>query len=94
MLVLQEYLLDEMNRNMPQRMANGQASLLADDDDLQRFVTNALAFLSEAFFTREWQRRQMDTSEGRRLFRQQIELAINNQSRNLGNMWLFRAAES
>jgi hypothetical protein len=79
---------------MPQRLGNKQASPLADDEDLRTFVTNSLAFLKETFFTREWQRKQMDTSEGRKLFRQQIELAINNQSQNLGNMWLFKAIDS
>jgi hypothetical protein len=90
MLVLQEYLLDQFVQLMNVRRIDGKPSPFADPDDLRSIVHALLSDLPPAFFTQEWQVKQMDTTVGRKEFRDQLEKVIQSQGRNMGNMRLFR----
>ena len=89
-VVLQSFILDTLNSDMPRRSSKGEHSPFADLSDLEQEVGFALAFLKELFFTKEWKVKGLDTSSGHDLFRKAIDKAIQNQSKNLGNMTLFK----
>ena len=90
MLVLQNYVLDTLNADMPRRRSRGEDSPLRDPEELQNEVKYTLPFLKEEFFTKEWKLKGLDTSAGHDLFRKSIDKAIQNESKNLGNMSLFK----
>ena len=89
-IVLQAYILDTLNSDMPRRRSRGEDSPFVDLSDLEQEVGFALAFLKETFFTKEWKVKGLDTSSGHDLFRKAIYKAIQNESKNLGNMTLFK----
>ena len=89
-IVLQAYILDTLNSDMPRRRSRGEDSPFVDLSDLEQEVGFALAFLKETFFTKEWKVKGLDTSSGHDLFRKAIDKAIQNESKNLGNMTLFK----
>jgi hypothetical protein len=90
MLVLQEYVLDTLLQVMNVRKMEGKPSPLADADDLKTVVKALLVDLPAEFFSREWQRKQIDTSDGRAFLRAQMNEVIQNQGRHLGNRALFK----
>lgn len=90
LIVLQAYILDTLNSDMPRRSSRGEASPFADLGDLELEVGYALAFLKEKFFMQEWKVKGLDTSTGHDLFRKAIDKAIQNESKHLGNMTLFK----
>ena len=59
-------------------------------DDLRDVVTGALTFLPPEFFATEWQEKQLDTTERRAFLRDQMQKAVNNQGKHLGNLTLFK----
>ena len=94
LLVLQQYLLDNLVQYTVMRQIDGGPSPLANPEDLGKTIRGLLNFLPSAFFTTEWQVKQVDTSQGHDFLRAQIEIAINNQGKNLGNQLLFKKAKS
>lgn len=91
LLVLQEYLFDTLNTEMPKRIAKKDPSPFSDSAMVEEEVGFALEFLKEEFFLKEWKLKGLDTARGHEEFRSNIQTAITNQSANLGNMRLFRA---
>ena len=89
MLVLQKLLLEIMVRESPKRQSRNQLSPLGDPDLLYDDVTTSLYFLPEEFFTRAWVERQLDTSDRREFLGRQMQSAIQNQGKKLGNLQLF-----
>ena len=49
-----------------------------------------LAVLPEEFFIKEWTEKSLDTPSGKQLLKEQIEKAMNNKGKSLGNMILFK----
>jgi len=90
MLVLQEFILDFLVQVMNVRRVEGKPSPFADFGELGQYVKASLADLPPAFFTAEWQEKQLDTSERRAFLRNQIEIAVRNQGKFLGNQQLFK----
>jgi hypothetical protein len=90
MLVLQEYVLDLLAQYMNVRRMEGKPSPFADFEDLQQLITASLTDLPPEFFAREWQEKQLDTSERRAFLRNQMEIAVRNQGKFLGTQLLFR----
>lgn len=90
MLCLQEHLLNTWNSEMPKRKQKGEGSPLGNLDELFQEVSYTLPFLKETFFTKEWKVKGLDTSTGHDLFRKAITTAIQRESKNLGNMALFK----
>lgn len=93
LLVLQEYLIDTLNSEMPRRSARGEASPFADPEQLEEEIGFALEFLKEDFYLKEWRLKGLDTATGHTAFRTAVADAIAGQSSNLGNMRLFRASQ-
>ena len=93
LIVLQEYILDSLVQYTMVRQIDGGTSPLVDLDDLQKTIRGLLSFLPESFFSTEWQVKQVDTTDGHRFLREQIDLAIKNQGKNLGNQQLFKKAK-
>lgn len=91
LLVLQEYILDNLAQftTMRSQMGDG-VSPFKDLEDLDKAVQGCLSFLPPEFFGNEWQVKQVDTTEGHKFLRSQIELAIQNQGKFLGNQQLFK----
>lgn len=92
MLVLQEFILDFLVQVMTVRDMEGKPSPLTDFDDLKDLVKASVRYLPDEFFTLEWQEKQLDTSERRAFLRGQMEVAVRNQGKFLGNQLLFRKA--
>ncbi len=90
MLVLQELVLDFLVQVMTVRQIEGKPSPFADRDDLADLVVASLKYLPSEFFSREWQEKQLDTSERRAFLRAQMEITIRNQGKNIGNQQLFK----
>jgi hypothetical protein len=91
MIVLQEYILDNLAQitSMATQLGDG-VSPFKDLADLDKAVRGSLNFLPAAFFSTEWQVKQVDTTEGHKFLRGQIELAVQNQGKFLGNQQLFK----
>lgn len=92
MLVLQEFTLDFLVQVMTVRQMEGKPSPLVDAQDLHDVVLAGLKFLPAEFYTTEWQEKQLDTSERRAFLRDQMQKAVNNQGKFLGNLQLFKKA--
>jgi hypothetical protein len=90
MLVLQEFILDFLVQVMNVRRVEGKPSLFADLDELRQYVQASLADLPPEFFTLAWQEKQLDTTERRAFLRNQVEIAVRNQGKFLGNQQLFK----
>jgi hypothetical protein len=90
LLVLQEFILDFLVQVMNVRRVEGKPSPFADYDELRQYVMASLADLPDEFFTMEWQEKQLDTSERRAFLRGQMEVAVRNQGKFLGNQQLFK----
>ena len=95
LIVLQAYLLDQLVQytSMKQQMEGGP-SPFHDLDDLDKAVRGALGFLPPEFFAEEWQVKQVDTSDGHRFLRGQIETAIQGQGQNFRKQLLFKKTKS
>jgi len=89
-LVLQEFILDFLVQVMNVRKVEGKPSPFADFDELKQYVMASIADLPPEFFTTEWQEKQLDTSDRRAFLRGQIEIAVRNQGKFLGNQQLFK----
>jgi hypothetical protein len=92
MLVLQEFVLDFLSQYMNVRRVEGKPSPFMDLEDLQQLVQASLTYLPPEFFAREWQEKQLDTSDRRAFLRSQMEMAVRNQGKGLGYQKLFRKA--
>lgn len=90
LLMLQQYILDTLNADMPRRRSKGDKSPLADLVELKSEVGYTLPFLKEEFFLKPWKLTGLDTSTGHDVFRKTMDKAIQNESKNLGNMSLFK----
>lgn len=90
MLVLQEYLLDQLVQVMNFLTARGEPSPFTDVDELKENVKALLTNVPQAFFTTEWQEKQLDTTERRAFLRSQIEEVVAAQGKNIGNRRLFK----
>ncbi len=89
LIMLQEYVLESLHHNMPERLAEGKPSPLSDTDELKKRVKYSLMFVNEEFFLQPWRKKGLDTSAGHELFMNNLKRAAANQSKNLGNMSLF-----
>jgi hypothetical protein len=90
MLVLQEYILDQLVQLMNVRRMEGKPTPFHDFEDLAAVVKAYLADLPPAFFTTEWQEKQLDTTERRAFLKSQIQEVVESQGKNIGNRRLFR----
>jgi hypothetical protein len=90
MLVLQEYILDQLVQLMNVRRMKGEPSPFLDLEDLKTVVQAYLADLPPAFFTTEWQEKQLDTTERRAFLKAQLQEVVENQGKNIGNRRLFK----
>ena len=90
LLVLQEFILDQLLQYMNVRRMENKPTPFADLDGLKAAITALLNYLPPEFFSREWQHKQIDTTEGRRFLRRQMDEVIQNEGKNLGNRALFR----
>jgi DGQHR domain-containing protein len=90
LITLQQYILDTLNSEMPKRRSKGHKSPFADLVELKSEVGYALPFLKEEFFMKPWKLTGLDTSSGHDIFRKTLDKAIQNESKNLGNMSLFK----
>ena len=90
LIVLQQFVLDTLHSDMPKRRSKGDKSPLSDLDELKAEVGYTLPFLREEFFLKQWMLTGLDTSNGHDIFRKTIDKAIQNESKNLGNMSLFK----
>jgi hypothetical protein len=79
---------------MPKRSRKGQVSPIANPEELEQSVRDELYYLPEEFFTKKWNRTDIDTSDGRSMLNEQITKVIQGQGRNIGNMQLFKASKS
>ena len=95
MVVLQGYLLDQLVQytSMKQQMEGGP-SPFHDLDDLDKAVRGALGFLPPEFFSEEWQVKQVDTTDGHKFLRNQMEMAIQGQGQNFRKQLLFKKTKS
>lgn len=91
MIVLQEYLLDELLRATNYRKIEGKPGLFHDLDLLEKHIGTALEYLPPEFFTREWARKDLDTNDGRRELRTTMQDVIDAQGMRLGVRSLFKA---
>ena len=90
LLCLQEFVLRRLNQEMPKRNRKNEASPLADPEELRLEVGYQLAFLDETFFTKQWKATGLDTSAGHELFYESLDRAVSKESKNIGNMTLFK----
>lgn len=87
---LQEYIIDTLNKDMPRNKMKGIPSPLTNGATFRDECKLTLPFLSEEFFTKEWKLKGLDTAVGHNIFRESINKAIQNQSKHLGNLRLFK----
>jgi|GEM_PF-6101593 len=90
MVNLQEYIIDTLNKDMPRNKMKGIPSPLSNGQTFEDECRLALPFLSEEFFMKEWKLKSLDTGVGHNVFRESINKAIQNQSKHLGNLRLFK----
>ena len=90
LLVLQEYVLDSLVQYTVIRQMDGAESPLKDLTDLEKAVKGILNFLPADFFAIEWQVKQIDTTDGHKFLRAQMEIAVQNQGTKLGYQQLFK----
>ncbi len=90
MLVLQEYVLNKLNGDMPSRRSKGENSPLGDPEDFRQSVSAALYFVPEEFFTRQWQVKGLDTGPGRKLLLEQFQECEQRGGEKIGHLRLFR----
>ena len=93
LLVLQEYILDTLVNYTVMRQMDGDSSALRNSGELSKTVRGALNFLPEKFFTTEWQVKQVDTTDGHKFLRSQIEMTVQNQGQKMGYQALFKKAK-
>ena len=94
LLVLQTYLLDQLVQYTVMRQVEGGGSPLGDPADLQKTVKGLLSFLPPEFFSEDWQAKQIDTSEGHKFLRSQMEMAVQGQGQNFRKQSLFKKTKS
>lgn len=90
LLTLMEFVLNVLNTERPKQIARGIDSPFKDCEKLKEEVELTLDFIKEEFFTKEWKKKGLDTSRGHKLFSDALQTALDNQSRNLGNMTIFK----
>jgi hypothetical protein len=90
MLCLQELLFDELTKSNIRRARKQEPSPLSNPSELEEEVQDALHFLPEEFFTREWQETGLDTKERRGFLKSQMEEAITRQGKNIGHLPLLK----
>lgn len=90
MLVLQEYILDQLVQITTIMQMQKKPTPMLDHEELHDTVIAILEYLPPAFFSMEWQHKQIDTAPGRLFLRNQIGTAVQNQGKFLGNQQLFK----
>ncbi|MCX8557540.1 hypothetical protein OS121_21045 [Mycolicibacterium mucogenicum] len=93
LLVLQEYVLDTLVQYTVMRKMDGGDSPFKDLDELERSIKGALNFLPPEFFSNEWQVKQIDTTDGHKFLRSQMEATVQNQGTKMGYQQLFKKAK-
>jgi hypothetical protein len=89
LLTLQQFLLDRFVTALPYR-GKGANPPFYDAETTRAMVLQTLENLPSKFFKETWMVKQMDTSDGRKLFYDSMSQAWDNQGKNIGNMTLFR----
>lgn len=90
MLTVQEVLFDKLDSLIPFLASRNLDLPFSNESALEEHMQFTLAVLPEAFFTKEWTEKSLDTPSGRTLLKEQIEKAMNNKGKSLGNMVLFK----
>lgn len=90
MLTLQEVLFDKLDSLIPFLNSKKLDLPFSCDEALEEHMTFILEVLPEEFFTKEWTEKSLDTPSGKKLLKEQIEKAMNNKGKSLGNMVLFK----
>ena len=90
LVVLQDFILEKLAAFQELRDAEDKPSPLADCADLERLIRVAIRHLPETFFSTSWERKGLDTNDGRTFLKRQMELAVANEGKFLGNLALFK----
>ena len=90
MLVLQEMIFDKLNETVTWMRKHNLPMPFSSCETLSELIKTYIEKLNEDFYLREWKQKGLDTSTGQKLFRDQLETAVRNESKNLGNMTLFK----
>jgi hypothetical protein len=89
LLTLQQFLLDRFVTALPYRNQGDDPPLMTEEE-VGNMVRSTLTNLPAEFFEKEWKKKQIDTSDGRRELYATMDTVWNNQGRIHGNMALFR----
>jgi DGQHR domain-containing protein len=90
MLTVQEVLFDKLDSLIPFLDSRNLDLPFSNEAVLEEHMQFTLVVLPEAFFIKEWTEKSLDTPSGRALLKEQIEKAMNNKGKSLGNMVLFK----
>lgn len=90
MLTLQEIIFDKIDAIIPYLSSKGLLLPFSNDSELNEQMLYVLNNLPEDFFVKEWTEKSLDTPSGKKLLKEQIDKAINNKGKSLGNMTLFK----
>jgi hypothetical protein len=91
MIVLQQFLLDDMVADLPKRrQKNHKWSPFSDPKELADCVRGRLHYLPEDFFKREWTEKGLDTSAGHDFLLDQMNATVHKMGQHIGKLPLFR----
>lgn len=90
MLTIQEVLFDKLDSLIPFLDSRKLDLPFSNEEALTEHMQFTLAILPEDFFIKEWTEKSLDTPSGKKLLKEQIEKAMNNKGKSLGNMALFK----
>jgi hypothetical protein len=91
MIVLQQFLLDDMVADLPKRrQKNSVWSPFSDPKELADCVRGRLHYLPEDFFKREWTEKGLDTSAGHEFLLDQMNATVQKMGQQIGKLPLFR----
>lgn len=90
MLTIQEVLFDKLDSLIPFLASKNLDLPFSNEEALKEHMKFTLDVLPEEFFIKEWTEKSLDTPSGKKLLKEQIEKAMNNKGKSLGNMILFK----
>lgn len=90
MLTIQEVLFDKLDSLIPFLDSRNLDLPFSTEEALIEHMEFTLVVLPEEFFIKEWTEKSLDTPSGKKLLKEQIEKAMNNKGKSLGNMTLFK----
>ncbi len=90
MITIQEVLFDKLDSLIPFLDSRNLDLPFSNEQALIEHMEFTLAVLPEEFFIKEWTEKSLDTPSGKQLLKEQIEKAMNNKGKSLGNMILFK----